>query len=140
MLWIDIHKAGLVETVSQGEGHGAVKERLTGNSVVADAGGVIRVVGRIQRMGADAGNGDDVHISLEPGVHGPEYVVDIEAVHVFVHEEDGLQFAESGESEKRSLALTSFIAGDSLFELQHGHEFAAAGRGAGSFVSTGGMG
>ena len=68
-----------------------------------------RVIGGIQRMTSDSRYGDDVRIPLESGVHGPEHIIDVKAVHVLIHDKYMLQLAKGGEGKESCLPLSPFI-------------------------------
>ena len=44
------------------------------------------IVGGVQGVAAHAWDGDHVLIGLEPGAHGPEYILHIKTVHILVHQ------------------------------------------------------
>ena len=60
-------------------------------------------------MAPDAGNGDNVPVSLEAGVHGPQDIVGVKNVHVLIHQDDMLELGEGGEGQQSRLPLLPFI-------------------------------
>ncbi len=60
-------------------------------------------------MTSDSRYGDDVRIPLESGVHGPEHIIDVKAVHVLIHDKYMLQLAKGGEGKESCLPLSPFI-------------------------------
>ena len=78
-------------------------------------------------MAPHTGDGDDVPVALETGIHSPEDIVGIEDIHVLVHQDDMLQLRERRECQQGRLPLLSLICVDGLAALQHRHIFAPAG-------------
>ena len=102
---IDILELGALEAMLLIERNRAVEDRLAGDAVIADARVARGIVRRIERVAAHARDGDDVGVSLEAGVHGPDDALDVEQVDVLVHEPDMLELGERGECEQGGLTL-----------------------------------
>lgn len=85
MFWVCLHKPGADKTAFLVKGNSTVENRLAGNAVIPDAGRAARVIGRVQRMAAYAGDRDNVRVSLETGIHGPQNIVQIKTVHILIY-------------------------------------------------------
>ena len=94
MLWIDFLEVAALEAFLLVVGHRAVEDDLAGNAMITNGGRAGWVVRRVERMAPYARYGDDVHVSLEAGVHSPKNVFDIEGINVLVNQEHVFQLAE----------------------------------------------
>ena len=70
------------------------EDGLAGDAAVGNAGGILRTAGGVQRVAADAGDGDNVPVTLKARVHRPEHVVRVVNVDVLVHQNDMLELRE----------------------------------------------
>ena len=84
MLRIHFLERSTMETVFFAVRNGGVEDSLARNTVVTNGVAARWVIGRIQRMTANAWNIDDVHIALHTRNHSPHYVFKVEDIHVFI--------------------------------------------------------
>ena len=87
------------------------------------------VVGRVEHVAVTAGDGDEVHVSLEARGHGPHHVAHVEDVDVLVNKDHMLELGECREGEHGGVALTALVIFARLLELHDGNELAAAAGG-----------
>ena len=90
VLRINFFELAALEPVFLIVGHRAVKNSFAGNTVIANAWIHRRIIRRIKRMTTYPRDGNNIGISLEASIHGPQYVVHIKGVNVFIDQEDVL--------------------------------------------------
>lgn len=93
---INIHKRCAFKPGLQRPWNGAVKYGLTGDAVGADGVTVIRRLRRIQLMTAKSRQIGDADVTLHSGGHGPENVITVENIDVFIDENNVLKLGIGG--------------------------------------------
>ena len=56
-------------------------------------------------MASDAWNRDNIGISLESGIHGPQNVIHVEAVHILIHQENAVSYTHLDVYKRQTMSV-----------------------------------
>lgn len=116
---IDILELRTDESILLVIGDRAVEDNLACDAMIANRRRHGWIVRWIERVRANAGDGDDIGVALEARVHRPKDIVHVEGVDVLVDQKDMFEFTEGRESQECHLTLATFVGRLTFAHLQH---------------------